>query len=72
MPKYLYDYTDEKYVEDEGTDFNSIREFLANQWIDEREDSEYSDMYDKIMATRQWEQLETYADGLGYLICDER
>ena len=67
----LYDVTDDRYIEDEGNDFKSIQQFLANQWVDEREDSDNHDMYDKIMTSKLWDQLEEYAAGLGYLLEEE-
>ena len=67
----IYDWTDERYVEDEGNDFKSIQQFLANQWEDEGEESEYHDMYDKIMTAKLWDQLEEFAAGLGYSLEEE-
>ena len=67
----IYDVTDERYVEDWPNDFKSVQEFLANQWIDEKDDSDYHDMYDKIMTAKLWDQLEEFASGLGYILEEE-
>lgn len=64
----LYDETDECYVEDVGNDFESIQEFLANQWVDEEDDSPNYDMHNKIMTAKIWFQLEEFAAGLGYTL----
>jgi len=66
--RLIYDTTDDCYVEDVGNDFESVQEFLANQWVDEGDDSYYKDVHDKIMTAKIWDQLEEYAAGLGYLL----
>ena len=67
--RWVYDESEQVY-EGGPSDFKSIQEYLANHWIDVPDEEEGGDMYDKIMAATSWEQLEQYADGLGYLIME--
>ena len=69
----IYDESEGVYLDTEemGNDFKSIQEFLANHWIDVPDEEEDGDMYDKIMTSKLWDQLEEYAAGLGYLLEEE-
>ena len=70
MKEYkVYDMTEDNYTKDIGNDFESIKISLSTHWIDE-DDSEYGDMYDRIMGATSLEELNEYAEGLGYLIME--
>ena len=65
--RWVYD-TEEECYEGGPSDFKAIQEFLANEWENDLYPATdmYEDMYDKIMAATEWNQLELYASGLGY------
>ena len=66
----IYDESEQVYkdMEEIGSDFKSVQEFLANHWIDVPDGEEDGDMYDKIMTAKLWDQLEEFASGLGYIL----
>lgn len=58
----IYDCTDDKVVCG-NMDFEEAKEYIAEPWMEDDEEH-----YDRVLASGSMDQLNHYAEGLGYIV----